>query len=352
MKVVIPSSRAINLKYLEPLIEYGADFIIIDDSEGSIKFKHPGFRFFNRRDIKKILGKSEVSIPRRNGACRNFGFYMAWKECADDEIIIALDDDCEITDSSFPESVDANFSARERAVTSFNGLHFNILDLYQEIPENLFPRGFPYAARLNYKPWIFGKAVKATTKFNLGLWKGVFDINAIDKIYGGEWSHPQARLKSESILVPEGTLISVCSMNMHFRKEIIPAIYQLPMHVEVIPGWPVDRYGDIWGGFILKTLMDLRGDNMTVGAPMINHIKDGDFQRNIWQEHLCHLLNEEFIDFLRSSTGYIEKSDYMSMMFQLNEYFIKNKSRLSKPLKLYFDHLTVCLDSWCRILNC
>ncbi|MBI5010031.1 MAG: hypothetical protein HZB98_10375, partial [Bacteroidia bacterium] len=332
MKVVIPSSRSINLKYLEPLIQYGADFIIIDDSDGSIKFRHPNFRFFNRQDIKKILGKDEVSIPRRNGACRNFGFYLAWKECAADEIIIALDDDCAIIDSGFPESVEKNFFVRERVGTSNNDLHFNILDLYQEIPDTLFPRGFPYIARLDYEPWKFEKIIKASTMFNLGLWKGVFDINAIDKIKAREWNHPNAKLKFDSILIPNGSLISVCSMNMHFRKEIIPAIYQLPMHVEVIPGWPVDRYGDIWGGFILKTLMDLRGDNMTVGAPMIYHIKEGDFQRNIWQEHLCHLLNDEFIDFLRSSNGFIEKSGYISMMVQLNEYFIRNKHKLSSPL--------------------
>lgn len=53
-----------------------------------------------------------------------------------------------------------------------------------------------------------------------------------------------------------------------------------------MPGWVVDRYGDIWGGFILKTLMDLRGEALAVGEPMIDHLKEGDFLRNIWQEHV------------------------------------------------------------------
>ena len=58
------------------------------------------------------------------------------------------------------------------------------------------------------------------------------------------------------------------------------------MNVPALPGWVVDRYGDIWGGFILKILMDRRGDALAVGGPMIRHLKDGDDQRNIWQEHV------------------------------------------------------------------
>ncbi len=101
-----------------------------------------------------------------------------------------------------------------------------------------------------------------------------------------------------SVVIEKGKLISVCSMNMQFRRELIPVVYQLPMHVEVMPNWVVDRYGDIWGGFILKTLMDLNGENMAVGEPMINHLKEGNYTRNIWQEHVCHLINDEFLQLL------------------------------------------------------
>jgi hypothetical protein len=96
-------------------------------------------------------------------------------------------------------------------------------------------------------------------------------------------------------------------MNMQFRREMIPAVYQLPMHVPVMPHWVIDRYGDIWGGFILKLLMDIKGDAMAAGGPMIRHMKEGNFQRNIWQENICHMLNDEFIAILPA-----DKSDRLN----------------------------------------
>ena len=111
--------------------------------------------------------------------------------------------------------------------------------------------------------------------FNLGLWREYFDVNAIDKLQGPQFCYPDAELQHDSVILPDASLISVCSMNMQFRREVIPAVYQLPMHVEVMPGWVIDRYGDIWGGFILKTLMDLRGDRMAAGGPMIRHLAGG-----------------------------------------------------------------------------
>lgn len=54
----------------------------------------------------------------------------------------------------------------------------------------------------------------------------------------------------------------------------------------------MDRCGEIWEGFILKMLMDLKNE------AMINHLKEGDYIRNIWQEYMCHLVNNEFLDLL------------------------------------------------------
>jgi hypothetical protein len=180
----------------------------------------------------------------------------------------------------------------------------------------------------------------------LGLWKGIFDVNAVDKIKGPAYTHADAKLATPSVIVERDKLISVCSMNMQFRRELIPAVYQLPMHVEVMPNWVVDRYGDIWGGFILKTLMDLKGDAMAAGEPMINHLKEGDYTRNIWQEHTCHLINDEFVNLLLQVKAGIRAADYLDMMYELLAGFEKHTEKASPLFKPYLKHLCVAMKAW------
>jgi hypothetical protein len=352
MIVVIPSCRSVNLDYLRPLINSGARFIVVDDTPGSVRVDHPQFQVFNWGDQRRLLGDFERAIPRRNGACRDLGFYIAWREASADEIVIALDDDCVVEEPDFAAQAKDRLDHGANASVSGSGHSFNVLDLYEGVDgTRVFPRGFPYSDRAAYRPWSIDGRIEGRVLFNVGLWKGVFDVNAIDKIRLDRYSFPDASLRVPSVLVPEGALISVCSMNMHFRVEVIPAVYQLPMHVEVVPNWVIDRYGDIWGGFILKTLMDVRGDRLNVGGPMIRHLKEGDYTRNIWQEHLCHLVNDEFIDLLGRTKEVLRPSSYVDMMAHLREEFAKNAAACSPILSAYLKHLDGPLRAWVAALR-
>src|SRR5215469_16753579 len=110
MLIVIPTSRSVSFQHLQPLIDFGARFIVVDDSEGSINIDHPQFTVYNWKHQDRALGGDVIAIPRRNGACRDFGFYIAWRESDAGEIIIALDDDCKIEDRNFCERVEAVLS--------------------------------------------------------------------------------------------------------------------------------------------------------------------------------------------------------------------------------------------------
>lgn len=346
MIVVIPSNRSVNLTYLTPLIEYGARFVVVDDSEGTIRIDHPQFEVYNWTDRKKMLGPLDVGYPKKNGASRDFGFYVAWKNSDPGEIIVALDDDCKVYHQDFYQQVNQALSSRAKPVVTCEGTHLNILDLYHDTPATLFPRGFPYSSRVHYKGIQIHGSESRNVTFCLGLWKGIFDINAIDKINGPAYLYPDAKLAQPSVIIEREKLVSVCSMNMQFRRELIPAVYQLPMHVEVMPGWVVDRYGDIWGGFILKTLMDLKNEAMAVGEPMINHLKEGNYTRNIWQEHICHMINDEFLDLLFNVKTKIQSNDYLEMMKEVNEGFKEQLGNASPLFRPYLKHLCTALDAW------
>jgi hypothetical protein len=351
MLVVIPTSRSVSFEYLKPLIDFGARFIVVDDSDGSVKIDHPQFSTYTWKDQDRMLGSDVIAIPRRNGACRDFGFYIAWRESDPDELIIALDDDCKIEDADFGSRVESILSDAPRPVARGAGTHFDVLDCYRNTEDNIFPRGFPYSHRAAYKAWTFDGLSSGPVKFNLGLWREIFDVNAIDKIKGPEYCYPDAELHHDTIVVPHGALISVCSMNMQFRREVLPAAYQLLMHVNVMPGWVIDRYGDIWGGFILKTLMDIKGDLMAAGAPMIRHLKEGSHERNIWQEHTCHLVNDEFLAIVEKARREISPAPYPVMMEHMAEILDRERENCSAILCRYLDVQAPAMKAWARILS-
>jgi hypothetical protein len=350
MIVVIPSCREVHLDHLVPLIDSGARFIVVDDSEGRIHVDHPSFEVYNWRDQEKLLGGLRHAIPRGNGACRDFGFLLAWRDGEKGEVVVALDDDCRIEAHDFAEQAEAALEPAVRPQPLDTGRHWNVLDLYENTPDGLFPRGFPYSHRPGYRRRSFGDPVDVPPVFSLGLWQGVFDVNAIDKIEGPPYVHDAARLEHPSVVVPAGSLVSVCSMNMVFRREVIPAAYQLPMAVDVMDGWRVDRYGDIWGGFFLKAILDRKGDVMAVGGPMIRHLKEGPYERNIWQEHVCHLVNDEVLALLEDLPGAPEDS-YLELVEQLANHLEAAAPSSSPLLRPYLETLVPTLGAWTAALR-
>lgn len=351
MIVVIPTNRKIELEYLSPLIDAGARFIVIDDSEGSIRIDHPSFKVYNWNHRKSILGKMDQYFPRKNGACKDFGFYLAWHNSDPSEIIISLDDDCRVYHPDFPAQVEKILSNEARPVLTTQGKHVNVLDLYSQKDAHLYPRGYPYGERLNDSGPEFLRNESRPVTFSLGLWRGVFDVNAVDKLNGTAYDYPEATLHHPSVIIEKGKLISVCAMNMHFRRECIPAIYQFPMHYQVMPHWVIDRIGDIWGGFFLKILMDLKGEALAAGEPMIYHLKEGNLHRNIWQEQISNMVNDEMIQLLLRSSESIRPSGYLDMISQLVDNLDHLRPEASPLMHNYLGHLCICLRTWVDALT-
>ena len=352
MIVVVPSCRQVDPATFAPLVDAGARFIIVDDSEGRISSPHPSFRVVNWGDHARLLGDNAIAIPRRNGACRDLGFFLAWKEAEPGELVIALDDDCKVEDADFAGLIERRLTDGVHRAARGAGKFFNIFDLF-ETPrdERLFPRGFPYSARLGYRRWSFDAEARGTVAFNVGLWRGIFDINAIDKLALECTDFPEARLAHPSAVVPPGVLASACSGSLQFRRELIPAVYQLPMAVEVLSGARIDRYGDIWAGYILKTLMDIRGDLMTVGGPLVHHQREGGSAANAAREHLAHLVNEEFVALLAECAAEVRAAGYLEMMRALHDGLRRRREKASPILRAYLVHLDRCLSAWLAALG-
>jgi hypothetical protein len=174
--------------------------------------------------------------------------------------------------------------------------------LYQNFEDHgLYPRGYPYAA--------MDETVETTTTevsdvvASQGLWTNVPDLDAVRILMDGDLQgQAQTRTSkddyTDDFVAAEGNYLTVCSMNLAFEREVIPAFYQLPMDENK---WDVGRFDDIWSGVFLKRACDVLGKTIYNGFPLCEHNKAprstfGDLNNEVpgleLNEHLWEIVDE------------------------------------------------------------
>ena len=248
-------------------------------------------------------------MPHKSAASRNIGHYIAWKEGFD--VIVALDYDCRTRPGWLAAHLDALRPViRHPGIepTTPNGW---VNPIRQSFPngDTVYARGYPYELRT---PELAGSTQVSTSgrvALNLGVWDGILDLNGIDTLYGGE---------PGDLGVPPGPSpaalgnIPVCGMNTAFVRELTPAYYFLPDLW--VNGWRLSRHDDIWGGYIVKRLMDRRGDLLTYGGPVVEHTKQTALDRVVVLEQWMHLMSMPFYDLVDAAAAEVAPGDYAEMM--------------------------------------
>jgi len=145
---------------------------------------------------------------------------------------------------------------------------------YQNAEEHgLYPRGYPYAAM--DETVETGTAHVDTVVASQGLWTNVPDLDAVRILMDGDLEGQAQTLTGfqdfqRDFVAAPGNYLTVCSMNLAFRREVIPAFYQLPMDDNE---WAVGRFDDIWSGVFLKRACDVLGAQIYNGDPLCEHNK-------------------------------------------------------------------------------
>jgi Reversibly glycosylated polypeptide len=212
-------------------------------------------------------------VPAASHAETSFGLLYMWAN-PEFEYGVFIDDDTlphEDEDFFGTHMENLTFEGEVETVSSdeqwVNVLHRNADD------HGLYPRGYPYAAmdetvETNRKN--IGNVVASQ-----GLWTNVPDLDAVRILMDGDLQG-QARTRTSredfgaDFVAARGNYLTVCSMNLAFRREVIPAFYQLPMDDN---RWDVGRFDDIWSGVFLKRACDLLGTRIYNGAPLCEHNK-------------------------------------------------------------------------------
>jgi hypothetical protein len=343
--VVIPSIREINLDYLSSIPE-SVKIFIVDDSNGKIQANRNNMEIYTYADYREVLGDDEALIPRKSDTCRSFGFYMACVQGY--RYIVTLDDDCLSHPGFLPDHAILGKVLSLKAVISnpwYNTLDNLHLKRNGEPIERYYARGYPYCYRLDASERAIFSTATGRVVCNMGMWLKVPDINGLDKIHGDV---PQSvGLKEEILGISPGTNFSFSIMNVAFLAEIVPAFYQLPMNVGVCNA-RLDRFGDIWSGYILKKLTDIRGDLITIGKPVVTHTKAGNTIREIQLEHFGNLLENYFYPLVDEAVEGVPPGDYSEMYhrFTLNFNERVKKARLPKGYRTFFGAMSEKMLRW------
>jgi len=298
--VIFPSIRATDNfgKYAVNFTKFGhnPDIIIIDETDKNrelIKFQFAQHDQFNieffgveeRREWFKEygLGDPDDIIPQRAHNETSFGLLVALTR--DYDVILFVDDD------TYPkENVDflgTHLGAlNSSAYTIKNNKGFWVNWVNTDL--DLFARGFPYNQRQPYLATVslFGKKENVNPVLNMGCWDGIPDLNAIDYLC----YKPDFKIEKNNTNlcynIVKGQFAPICSMNLAFKPEIIPAFYQL---------WHKDRYDDIFSGLFLKKIADHLGKYLRIGNPVCVHDKA---TRNLFDDIRAELQGMELNEVL------------------------------------------------------
>lgn len=271
--LVVPTIRSLDfLSAWVGLLEECHLIVIEDNPIKQIHAPKGGFKnayHYSWEDIRKDFEKDEWIFSRRNAGIRCYGFWKAYQLGAD--IIITLDDDCYPVDKDFIARHKTNLSLRapEKWTTTFPH------------PDFLYTRGFPYEARNKYPVVI-----------SHGLWSNKMDLDARTQLRHPDVNTPP--YPSTLNFIPKGQFFPMSSMNLAFRREVVPLMYFPLMGSD--PGgnlWGYDRFDDIWAGIFAKKICDHLRLGVVSGSPFVEHKKASDVQKNLEKEKAGLAVNEK-----------------------------------------------------------
>lgn len=271
--IVVPTIREVSINVFLKAWEKefkGEEIIIVEDNPQK-SFQLPEWvEHYSWAEIEDDLGMDSWIISRHNSSVREFGFFKAWQRKR--KYIITLDDDC-LPEKKYP------FGFLDKIISTLDQ-KWESDYWWNTMRGDIYPRGYPYEFRNKKQP----------TVVHHGLWSNIPDLDGIT-----QKKYPQLRTKPFKKVekVPYGKYFPMCTMNLAFKREILPAMYFLLMGEDRNGNkWPYDRFDDIWAGHFIKKICDHLGYAISSGGPSIRHSRASNVEVNIQKERTGIPVNE------------------------------------------------------------
>lgn len=234
--------------------KHNCKIITVIDGKIPRVFDYPSLR---GQTGKEVMGKQASCLTNFNAGIRNLGFAYVAKYLPDVDVLITLDDDETPRGDTIQDHLDALASRAPIHWTS---------------TASEYTRGFPYAVR-----------TEAEVVLSHGVWYGVADWDAPSQLVKG--NHPIEFYKGP---IPKGIYYPMCSMNLAFKRKMLPYIFHAPWVMGV------NRFDDIFAGIESKREIDKHNWAAVTGFAAVNHERASNVFKNLKDEAPGIELNETF----------------------------------------------------------
>ena len=319
--VVIPSIR--NLGFLKKWKNQflNCHLIVVEDNEkktiNSKNLKFVSVTHFCHKDVEKDFANNSWIFSRKNAGIRSYGFWKAYQLGAD--VIVTIDDDCYPAENNFiKKHIDnLNFKALSGWINTYPN------------PKYLFTRGIPYSNR-----------EKVSVMVSHGLWSGSLDLDAKTEINLKTIVNEKPYLNIRQI-IPNGYYYPMCSMNLAFKREIVPLMF-FPMMGQDPKGktWKYNRYDDIWAGIFSKKIIDHLSFGVVSGSPFVEHRRASNVLENFKKEKKAMKVNEviwKLVDEVKLTKN------------NPKDCYIELAQKIKFPKEEYFDKLRKAMIIWANL---
>jgi hypothetical protein len=237
-------------------------------------------------------------IPYNNETRRNLGYLRALEDGC--QTLICIDDDnFPTTDDFIGNHLRTGTPVAGPLLREEAGYH-NVCEYLEIRPARpLFPRGFPFRLRGHgNRPQPVPVPAGGRIGVTAGLWLREPDIDATSWLNGKVES--TGYTGPDYFTLSQDTWSPINTQNTSVVRELVPGFLCVPMGHDV-PGGKIQRYGDIWGGYILQAVMRGTPYHVCFGRPLVEHRRNPhDYLDDLRFEFWGMILTDWFTGLLRN----------------------------------------------------
>jgi glycosyltransferase involved in cell wall biosynthesis len=322
---------------LDKFFDYGKDgtieFFNIKKQESWINEHYP--------KLKEEVG---FAIPYQSVRRRNFGYLRALELGSD--VIITIDDDNYPTGDWLGEHINAftdktpTVFSPNRTVNPCNMLGCNHSPIYM--------RGYPIS-EIYSDEFVNSIENKNKVVLNMGLWTNKPDVDSYTNIIYPDLVSNKINNLIKRYALSLHHFIPINTQNTAFLKEVLPAYYLLFQDTAIYEN-KIDRFDDIWSGFILQKISHALGHTVSFGIPLAEHRRNThDYNKDLKAEFSGIVLNDKTVkmiidanlDCTSYNDGYIKMTDYIEKV---------TKNKFHPEVEIYFKRMIRAMRIWSKII--